>query len=163
MGRIYGEPLTALYSLLHNLRLNYREYNKANPVKRFIDIPGFGIRIRLGVSTPVVSEDDGMDVMFYHIDMSPEEKNDFGETLMWKLISSGYMHYIRNHGNNGEHLYNQLLSAHGWGIRILKKRLEYWSGKQDKKYIREALEETIDKLPIIEIGIRFPGIFDYLY
>lgn len=162
--KIYGEPMVALYSLLDNLRLKYKDYNKNSARDRFIDIPDFGIRIRIADVVEPRPEDVKLDVLQYSQKFDVKAQEEFGEMLMWKIIAAGYMAYIRQHREGGrERIYATLVVNHGWGRKILDKRIAYLKTLPTRKFICSFTEKLLEDFSIYELTQRYPGLFDYLY
>lgn len=161
-SKLYGDPLVRVVSLLNNLRLKYNDVNKDNVIKRFIDIPLFGVRIVFSGST--TNYDSSKKMMYFNPEAGEQSITDFGHELMWHLIENGYMAYIRHHidGNN-ENIFRKLIISEGWGRRILDKRLEEWQKNPHKRFICSWLRDIKEGYGTTEIISRFPTIYDFLY
>jgi len=157
--KVYGDPFTRLYSLLRNLRLEYKEHNKNSQAVRYIECKEFEFRIVFSAA-PL---GDSYRTFLFKADYSEEQTVLFGEELLWYLISCGYMAYIREHpeGSN-ERIYTQLLVTKGWAEKIVRRRLEDWESRPDRKFMAKRTKLLVGTFSTPEIIHRFPGFFDFL-
>lgn len=160
----YGDPDVRLRSLLNNLRLVYKKgVDQATRATVFY-VGEFGVQIHLTKNhsdSRVLA--DGSVAMFFCQESSEEEITAFGEELMWHLIASGYMAYIREERvGNKERIFQALIIEQGWGRRIMDRRLELWKKDASKTYMYDRLKEFKDSYTVIELVARYPGFFDFL-
>lgn len=162
--RLYGDPATSLFSLLNNLRLKYKDHNKEKPTLRYVEIPDFGLIIKFSDTTVFnVSGYVGYSVMTYQLEHDEKVRLEFSESLMWHLISNGYMAYIRESEDGGnERIFMSLLVNGNWGNKILNKRLSDWSKRPEKSFLIRRTRSLMEKLSVHQIYSRFPDFFDYI-
>jgi len=157
---IYGDPLISLYSMLNNLRLKYVKEGKDNEIS--IVLNNFGIKIAIDAKIDYTN-DSTYEVFHYKTTWNIEEQRIFGESLMYCLIDRGYMAFIREHPDGGRgRIYRSLLIEHGWGRRIIKRRLDDWKLRKDRGFLCKRTNEITNAFSIHELIDRFPGFFDFL-
>lgn len=88
-------------------------------------------------------------------------KDDFEEKkmeVMWELMRSGYMHYLRTEFSN---TFKQMINFHNWDKKIVKKRLELYGDDPKYNYLRDlnqwALKQSAGYLLSTDMGF-----FDFL-
>lgn len=159
----YTNGLTRLDYILSRLLLTYRKGTDPLLNAPVLSIGNFGITLFITKNRKdAFTTPSGEHRLFFCPDFSEKEIEEFGEILMWKLIDSGYFAYIRELSNRGERLFNILLVRHGWGKRIIKKRIEIWENIPSRKFISNRFAEILNEFSIPEIISRWPGMFDYL-
>jgi hypothetical protein len=163
---IYGAPLTALYSIFSNLRLEYKEIVASPSISPHIFIKEFNIKIylvRKNIELTKVVDSSKLE-FYYSLEWGGMETQEFANNLMFTLIDCGYMAYIRYHplGANGR-IYQSLLVKHNWARRIINKRLEEWAKRPDRQYLHKYTKEITTMFSTLEIVDRYPGFFDFLY
>lgn len=159
--RLYGDPLMRLRSILNNLRLTFKDVNKNSLEKRYIDIPGFGVRIVF--SSNRANYDADYKMMYYNPVADENDILSFGNELMWHVLENGYMAYIREHPDGGnENIFRKFLISEGWGKRIIDKRIEAWEKIPHKEAHLEWLHDVVSEFSTPEIISRYPTFFDFV-
>ena len=78
--------------------------------------------------------------------------------VMWELMRSGYMHYLRTEHSN---TFKQMMNFHNWDRKIIERRLELYGDDPKYNYLRGlnqwALKQSASYLLSID-----PGFFDFL-
>lgn len=151
-----------LTSLLKRLYLRFSERDRDTPLFHVI-VPDFGIVFRFNVLQPV-DNFPGWDIV--DVDLAKLEANDieFGENLMWLLISKGYMAWLRDPETGRRQVFDNLIGRRGWGLKIIEKRLELYRNDGVPKHtfmIKHNLK--LRDRSISYILTHYPDFFDYLW
>jgi hypothetical protein len=144
---------------LETLRLKYKEDSVGSSYYS-INVPLFGLRFRFnGVKEP---EDHGWKVFFIDIKKMETTPEYFREEVMWYLTERGYFAYIRESelGNN-EMIFKNMIINSGWGMKIIRKRIELCGKDQENAFMRTRMEAFLE-VPLPKIISYYPGFFDYL-
>ena len=154
------KPYWRLTRMLTRLRI--KSYEREHDRTSFhITVPLFGLIFKFdkGVTFP---QYEGWDVI--DVDLNELEINDskFGEDLMWLLISKGYMCYLRNGDVNTSQVFNYFIAKQGWGIKIIRKRLELYNDEPRHAFNIKRNTELMD-MSISHILHHNPDFFDYLW
>jgi hypothetical protein len=167
-AKIYGSGLNSLYSLLRNLRIKYKEFNKSSKSTRYIYLSDFGIKIPILFSRDVKmsksrDEKTGIATVTYVVGSEIKQQEEFGIMLMMELIQAGFFRFIRHSpAGDNERIYKELLIKHGWGMKILNTRLEVWENQPTRKFLYDFTKELVDNFSMPQIIAHYPDIFDYL-
>lgn len=159
-GRVKENPSPPhwrLVRILKRLRLDYREHNKGT-VNFYVSVPQFGFIFRFNA---IVSAEHfpGWDVIDVDLDELAVNDQEFGETLMWSLISKGYMAYLRDFGSSN--LFRTLLIKHDWATKIIDKRLELWKEEPRHRFQIER-NKMFRGASVNYVLMHHPTFFDYL-
>jgi hypothetical protein len=146
--------------MLKGLRLKYVERGRGENNFHIV-VEAFGIVFTFSHLQPP-SGYNGWSVIDVDIDKMNLNTIEFGNNLMWLLISKGYIHYLRNKESGDTRLYKYFLVTEGWATRIIDKRLELYAGKPEHRYMIEH-NQRLRQLPIHYVLMHYPDFFDYLY
>lgn len=87
-----------------------------------------------------------------------DDMNQKREELLWELMRSGYMKYVRF---NYPHFFKNLIIMHDFGRKVIEKRLEVWGDKPKYKFMildnKDARRLSSSYLLSTE-----PGFFDFM-
>lgn len=149
-----------LLNMLKRLRLKYREQDVGTG-NFHITVPDFGIAFKFN-STQAMAGYSDWDIV--DVDLAQLEINDiqFGQDLMWLLVSKGYMAYLRDVERGNTKLHTHFIVVEGWGLRIIEKRLELYANKPCHKFMIEHNKNMRDR-SIGWILHYYPDFFDYLW
>lgn len=121
-------------------------------------IPMFGVQIIFspsGLSPKSARSTKGWRVVGISSSSNFEEKK---IEVMWELMRSGYMHYLRIEAPN---TFKQMINLHNWDRKIIGKRLELYGEDPMYNYLRDynkwALKQSAGYLLSTD-----PGFFDFL-
>jgi hypothetical protein len=149
-----------IIQLLRSLRLRYRERNKGE--KTFhITIDDFGIMLRFNPRQPTHTF-TGWDIVDVNMETYENNPPEFGQNLIWLLISKGYFAYLRSPDMGHPTLFRRLLIKEGWALRIIDKRLELYDNLPKHKFMIEH-NKRLRALSISYILTYYPDFFDYLW
>ncbi len=153
-------PYWRLTTMLKRLCLKYRERDVGTPFFHIL-VPDFGIMFRFN---PVqnVSEFAGWEIL--DVDIKQLELNDigFGDSLMFLLISKGYMAYLRSAENGTSQVWHKFLVREGWALKIINKRLELYNNEPKHMFMIKHNTRLRDQ-SISYIIMHHPDFFDYLW
>jgi len=149
-----------LTNMLNRLRVPHKTRGEGSAQFHII-VPDFGMMFRFNPLTSV-SDYNGWDII--DVDLNKLEVNDteFGENLMWLLISKGYMAYLRNKESGDFQVFHHFIMREGWGRRIIDKRLELYNNEPKHKFMIERNKRMRD-MSISYIITHYPDFFDYLW
>jgi len=121
-------------------------------------VPMFGIQIIFspsGLSPKSTQSGKGWRVIGISSTSNFEEKK---MEVMWELMRSGYMCYLRTEHSN---TFKQMINFHNWDRKIIERRLELYGDDPKYNYLRDlnkwALKQSASYLLSID-----PGFFDFL-
>lgn len=143
-------------SFLKSLRIRYKEQHLDTPDYAIV-VPLFGIKFRFGGEA--AASDEGWKVFYIDKKKLIKEPAYFREDVIWYLIERGYMSYLRD---INKRLFATIIDQQGWGLRIIKKRLEFYKDKPEYTF-RRIKNEEMYKFPMPRIISSFSGFFDFLY
>jgi hypothetical protein len=80
------------------------------------------------------------------------------DTIIWELMRSGYMRYIRE---NYAPQFKTLLTDHGYNRKIIKERLRVWGDKAKYNYLVQENKAALNQSPVRILALE-PDFFDYM-
>lgn len=80
------------------------------------------------------------------------------EEILWELMRSGYMAYIRH---NYPHQFNNLIVMEGFGNKIIRQRLDIWGNKPKYKWFVEEHKLALKESDTYILSMN-PGFYDYM-
>lgn len=153
-------PYWRLTRILNRLAISFKVREPGSPQLHVI-VPDFGIVFRFN-TVASMSAFKGWDVIDVNLNELEVNDEEFGENLMWLLISKGYMAYIREGESGRSGLYKNLLINQNWGLKIIDKRLELYNNEPKNKFMIERNKRLRD-FSIHYILMHHPDFFDYLW
>lgn len=146
--------------MLDRLRLVYKTRGEGTNQFHMV-VPSFGIVFKFHLFTQM-SDYDGWDIIEVNLDELEINDQQFGENLMFLLISKGYMAYLR-HGESGmNQAFRNFLIREGWALKIIDKRLELYNNEPRHKFMIERNIRLRD-MSVHYIIMHHPDFFDYLW
>lgn len=121
-------------------------------------VPMFGIQIIFspsGLSPKSTHSSKGWRVV------GVSSKDNFDEKkmeVMWELMRSGYMHYLRIEVSN---TFKQMINFHNWDRKIIEKRLELYGDDSKYDYLRNLNRWALKQSASYMLSTD-PGFFDFL-
>lgn len=149
-----------LTNMLQRLHLKFIEREKGSQLFHIV-VPDFGIVFKFNPIQPM-NDYQGWNII--QVDMAALQKNaiPFGESLMFELISRGYMAYIRDPITGVRQVFDRLIGREGWGQKIIDKRLELYNNQPQHRFMIKHNTFLREK-SISFILTHYPDFFDYLW
>jgi hypothetical protein len=149
---------TALFAL----RINFKKVSVAKDISVQYLIEDFGIivcgierRDYTQVNNAVQNVYEGWKLFHISTNENMVEKKD---DLIWELMRSGYMIWIRN---NFPRQFKQLIVDGNFGLKIINERLRIWNNEPRFKFLVEINEAAKTQSMAYLLSIE-PGFFDYM-
>ena len=80
------------------------------------------------------------------------------EEVLWALMRSGYMSYIRN---IYPRQFNNLIVTEGFGNKVIRQRLAIWGDKPKYKWLVEEDKAALKESDTYILSIN-PGFYDHM-
>jgi len=148
--------------ILTSLKLDYKEVKLQNSLPNAFVVEAFGVVLVGMLARDYTQIKSKLEEKFptYRYIFIDTESNIVEKKyeIIWELMRSGYMRYIRiNYPNQ----FKILLMEHNYSRKIIQKRLKIWGNLKRYKYLVEENKAALEQ-PINYILTTEPDFFDYM-
>ena len=153
---------TYMGELITALRLKYRKATVVRGVSFQLLIEDFGVMVcginrsdYTEVSSVINRHFPGWRVVYINTTEAVYEKK---EEVLWELMRSGYLTYIRN---SYPRQFNNLIVVEGFGNKIIRQRLSIWGDSPKHKWLVDENKAALRESDTYILSVN-SGFYDYM-
>ena len=153
---------TYIGELITALRLKYKKVSVVRGVSFQLLIEEFGVMVcgisrsdYAEVSSIINTHFAGWRVVYITTKEAVYEKK---EDILWALMRSGYLTYIRN---AYPRQFNNLIVSEGFGNKIIRQRLKIWGEEPKHKWLVDEDKAALRESDTYILSVS-PGYYDYM-